>query len=577
MSLREQIEAVVEENFPTIRIGVDLHRVVDEACAALGHAEDIFQRDGELVRVTRAAEPDARRGVILGTPQIHSVGLPTIREVLSRVARWERHRKNRDGSFTAESCTPTEAVCAAVLARREYLTVRPLAGVVETPCLRPDGSLLSTPGYDAATGLLYEPTCEVGFVPERPTQREAAAALERLRDCWVDFPFSSDAASCVPLAAVLTLIGRPAIEGSVPMIANDATTAGSGKSLLADSVAVLATGRSAPRMTYPPDEAELEKTLVSCALFGARLVLLDNIAGVLGAAPLDKVLTTEDRVALRILGRSEIRELPWRAVLMASGNNLVLGADTARRSLICRLEPDVERPEERTGFQHENLLAFMRANRGALVADALTILRGFVVAGKPRSNGSTWGSFESWARLVPAAIVWAGGPDILACRAVTMGAPDPEAEALRTLLCTLPSFLATHGTNGNILARDMIDALWPARRLGEPAAPDGWDGLRDAIDALCPPRRPGEPPNVVRFGRALRKVVGRVVGGTRLTVRLDRTKRQLWGVELMQGVQGVAGDAITLRAESVRISKGSNGSQQPLHPLHPLRTGAGDA
>ena len=36
--------------------------------------------------------------------------------------------------------------------------IPPVAGIIQSPALRPDGSIISEPGYDAATGLYYIPS-----------------------------------------------------------------------------------------------------------------------------------------------------------------------------------------------------------------------------------------------------------------------------------------------------------------------------------------------------------------------------------------------------------------------------------
>ena len=516
-----------------IELGTDLHRVVDEASAALATHPDVYQRDGELVRVIVSEEPDARARNTQGTPKIRPVTLPTLREMLTRVAqfvRWDARQKDWVPAH------PTDAVVGAVLARASWPALRALVGITETATLRHDGSVLSEPGYDAATGLLHLPSVEPPAVADAPSQQEAMNALARLLEPFADFPFASDAGRYAVVAAVLTMVARYAIDGAVPMIVMDASTRGSGKSLLMDAVAMITTGRGAPRATYPPNEDELEKTLASFALFGARLIGLDNIAGTLGSAPLDKVLTAEDRVALRVLGRSEIREMRWRAIILASGNNIVLGGDTARRSLVARLEPNVERPEERTGFRHPDLLGHLRAQRGALIADALTVLRGYLVARQAGAaeSGETWGSFASWSRLIPAAIVWAGGVSPLGARAVTLGSSEPEADALRTLLAMLPAVSPT-GTS----ARDLVALLWPpADRHGGPRPPDGYDGLREAVECLVPPRRPGDTPDPTRVGRALRRFIGRIVAGRKLVSRQGGGGISLWSSVAVGAEQG---------------------------------------
>ncbi|MFO0751396.1 MAG: hypothetical protein U1F43_37865 [Myxococcota bacterium] len=52
----------------------------------------------------------------------------------------------------------------------------------------------------------------------------------------------------------------------MPACIFDASTRGSGKSLQADVIAMVTTGRTAPRMSWPGDEIELEKVLAAYAL-----------------------------------------------------------------------------------------------------------------------------------------------------------------------------------------------------------------------------------------------------------------------------------------------------------------------
>src|SRR5262249_34917172 len=59
----------------------------------------------------------------------------------------------------------------------------PLAGVVETRVLRPDGSVLTEPGYAPQTALLYPPAPDlvVPRIPAAPTRDDTDAALALLR------------------------------------------------------------------------------------------------------------------------------------------------------------------------------------------------------------------------------------------------------------------------------------------------------------------------------------------------------------------------------------------------------------
>ncbi len=106
----------------------------------------------------------------------------------------------------------------------------------------------------------------------------------------------------------------------------------------------------------------------------------------------------------RIPGGNRMYNGPLNVTWYATGNNVQLGADPSRRVCHIRLESSEERPETRTDVTHEGLREHVRRNRGSLLSAALTILRGWFVAGKPRYGLKPWGSFESWSSVVREAI-----------------------------------------------------------------------------------------------------------------------------------------------------------------------------
>lgn len=380
--------------------------------------------------------------------------------------------------------------------------------------MRPDGSILQTPGYDSATGFLYVPGTSFPTIPDRPTKDDAKAALEILKEPFVDVPFADEAARSVALAGVLTLLGRPAISGNVPGIIVDATTRGSGKTLTADVVSMIATGRVTSKMNWPPTDEELEKILGAYALRGALLVSFDNVVTAFGGGPLDRCLTAGGTVELRVLGKSEVPSLPWRAIVLATGNNVELRGDTARRVLVARLETDIENPEDRTGFKHYPLLPWVEKERPALVVAALTILRAYVVAGRPDVGVKSWGSFEAFSSLIPSALVFAGATDPSTARPSNDIAREPEKAALATILTELPRFI--HGGSG-VTVRELIETLYPPERLKGQAPPDGNGDMRDAIESLVNVQ-PGKPPNGQHLGKAFQRFKGRVVSGKKLVL-----------------------------------------------------------
>ena len=162
-------------------------------------------------------------------------------------------------------------------------------------------------------------------------------------------------------------------------------------------------------------------------------VLWDNIATTLGCSSLDAALTGTSWQD-RILGTNTTTgTLPLTTVWGATGNNIVLAADTARRTLYCRVESPMENPEERTGFRYPSLIPWVRRHRHRLAAAAVTILRAYVAAGGPSQGLTPWGSFEAWSGLIRHAIVWVGLLDPWETRTIVRAA-DRSAELLRLVL-----------------------------------------------------------------------------------------------------------------------------------------------
>jgi hypothetical protein len=346
-------------------------------------------------------------------------------------------------------------------------------------------------------------------MPEHPTRDDAVAALAELEDALVDFPHVDRAHKLVPVAAVLTILAKTAIDGPVPLFVLDASTRGSGKTLQADVISLIALGRDAGRLTHPETDEELEKILSAYAIAGSRLILIDNILRTLGGGPIDKVLTTRTDVELRQLGASLIRRLPWTAVILASGNNVQLGDDTLRRTLVSRLESDLENPEARTGFVHDPLHSWVRAERPRLLRAALIVLRAYAAKGWPQTDVPRWGSFEAWTTVVAGAIRFAGGPSVLSCKPSAGERGDGETGAVETVLRELPRLTGGAPTR----VKSIIELLYP--ETDGPRAKDGWEDLREAIEMLTHPR-PGTIPSGEALGKKMRKAAGRVIGGKRL-------------------------------------------------------------
>jgi putative DNA primase/helicase len=472
----------------------ELPLVVDLAeAASLESTESIFQRGGMLVRPVRrrplSTRALRRQADSLGFLPVDSVWL---REHLTRCANFMRFDKRAE-TWRRVNCPPN--IAETLLARSGHWRYRHLVGAVSAPTLRPDGSLLQDPGYDEATGLVFDPgSTDFPRIKEQAeTRQNAEKALQTLRaSVTCTFPFVSEADESVALALILTALVRRALPAA-PLGAITAPIMASGKTLLADLIAIIATGTSAAAMTHPSSEEETAKVLLSVLLDGDPIVLLDNVDQPLRSEALCSVLTSES-FSGRLLGQSRTVVVPTSATFLATGNSLQIAGDLRTRAVLCRLDPRCENPEQRQ-FRGD-LRVSVAEMRPSLVVAGLVIMRAFIRCGGPASDYVLpWGRFERWSDLVRAPLVWLGLQDPCASARV-LEAEDPERARH---LALLQAWRTAFGDE----RRTVREAIDLALRSGEQ--------LNVALEGVCRDRS-GQL-DALRLGKFLQRVAGRIVGG----------------------------------------------------------------
>jgi hypothetical protein len=508
------------------------HEWIAASLASLAADPDLYSRDAELVHVTRVTEEESRasawvdaRGrtqhaLVPGAPRIHAMTLATLRVLMCRWATWTKTKmvRTKEGPVYEDvPFEPTKDHAEAVRDERHWPTLRGLAGVAEVPFPRPDLSIVQGErGYDRATGYLYEPSARFPIVGDAPSRDEAHASRAALADVFADFPFASPAGLGGALALLLTLLVRPAILGPVPAWIIDATTPGTGKSLLADVCAAVAFGRDAGRDPFPSSarngDDELRKQLGFLARTGTPLVNFDNCDDVtIGSDSLEQIISAPRDYRFRVLGVSDGLLLPVRMLFVFTANNAAWSRGMSRRILHVRLESPFADPEHRPldSYEHPEragrLMAHVLEHRGELVRHALTIVRAYAAAGCP--DRMTVGTFEAWAALVPSALVWAGAPDPMLCRPGSDGEENPDMAQRAALAREWAAYLFATSL-ADVTAHDIITALYPRREKGEALDPK-WDTLRGAIEHFVP-TKPGAPnPDPRQLGDAIgRKLAG---------------------------------------------------------------------
>ena len=340
---RDQI--VKPFNRPEIIISQgSLHLTTDAAEHVLLDNVGTYQRGGRLVRVIPAAMKPPNKAISRSENAyiITDVSCPYLTELLTQKALWVG--LNHKGDKKHIDCP--EKVSKTLLARGQW-KLPILRGLIYAPILRPDGSIFYRPGYDPTTGLLL---LDYGIswqpIPDKPDRKEALGALKELQMLFQGFSFANKESESVAIAGILTALIRKSIT-TAPMFGITAPKMGSGKSLLADSIALIATGKPNSVLSLAENEIEERKRLLSVLMEGDLMICYDNIERPFGSPSLCSILTQRE-FKDRVLGGSSTATVPTDSCFLATGNNLTFIGDLSTRTLLCQLDPRVERPEERS-------------------------------------------------------------------------------------------------------------------------------------------------------------------------------------------------------------------------------------
>jgi len=342
---------------------------------------------------------------------------------LDRAAEFFSAKTADDGVFKETAQDAPMWAASAIIAKNGERKLPYLSAVITAPILRADGSILAEPGHDPESGLLYLTDSQNGLqVPERPTTQQALAAMSRLWAPVRSFPLADDVDRGVILAALLTACLRPSLP-TAPGFGFDAPTAGTGKTLLAQTIGALGAGNAPAAM--PPasnQDEECRKRLFAVLRDGHKTLLWDNVRDVFGNSAIDAFLTAAV-FADRVLSLSETASLPNRVLFLVTGNNLRLAGDTCRRVLVARMDASMDTPYTRS-FAFDPLQTVL-GNRESLVIDALTIVRAWIAAGRPHVAEGRTASFEDWDELVRQPVVWIAKVAKVAKGSVLPGFADP--------------------------------------------------------------------------------------------------------------------------------------------------------
>ena len=156
-----------------------------------------------------------------------------------------------------------------------------LDSIISVPAFTRDGRLLVTEGYheEHRVYLDLNGLSPLKTVQAQPSDREVDQARTLiLNELLGDFPFVGSADRAHAVAALVHPFVRLLIEGPTPAHLIEAPTAGCGKGLLAEVIALITTGSRLPTCSLPNDEDEIRRTLTTELSKGRPVIFLDNLS-----------------------------------------------------------------------------------------------------------------------------------------------------------------------------------------------------------------------------------------------------------------------------------------------------------
>lgn len=391
--------------------------------------------------------------------------------------------------------------------------LRRLAAIVDVPFFRPDGSICTDPGYDAATQTFLAPCLAMDPpLPSHPTRADAEEALGVLLELTASFQVATEIDRAAMVAAFLTPIARPLCP-SVPAFWCDGTVPESGKTEIARIASWMREGRppdpTSGQNLADPDKIkpELQARIIS----GTSVLLWDNLpnGSVFGTSWLCSWLT-ESRIAYRPLYSTVDSHAPQVSTLYYTGNNLQLGEDMSSRTVRVRL---VGKPHKGSKPPHW----LVRDNRWRYLRAALVLLRAF------RLSGATGlvehdNRFHEWHQTVRASLVWLGYADPWG----NAGELVAEDHVRQAHLDILKAWWALYKDEAKRVAEVVKDV--------EQSKTDEATNLRSSLTELLGDKRPNEK----SLGLMLRRI-GNGVTHERMTLRrsMNHAGQRMWQVTMV--------------------------------------------
>ncbi|MGY6278123.1 death domain-containing protein [Methylomonas sp. MgM2] len=500
------ISKIAAKHKPIILVQAgEIPRIVDVTEQELSKTLRHYQRGGVIVSIT--TDPGTKETTV------KPLSLAGLTRSVAGLAIWQRFDK-RSSEWVV--CDPPEKHVRVLHDANVYPHLPVLNGIARQPYLRQDGSLVTKAGYDPETGMFGVFNANEYDIPAVPTRAHAEQALATLSELLEEFAFKSRNDLAAALSAILTATIRASLP-LAPLFHCKAHSISSGKSYLCELFTAFATPQRGTPHAFPADDEECRKLLLAELLTAPAVIEFDNLTSDLIPHKSLCTMLTSEFISGRILGQSKTAEVGSRVLLLSSGNNVDPVRDMTRRTITITLDPTCEIPAARE-FSKQPVLE-TRANRGRYVSLALTIIRAWVCANRPKTECKNIATYSDWSNLCRQPLLWLGLHDPAACIFESM-LDDPDREQLGQMLHSW------HDRFGNeaVMIRDALKRI----SFDEAAFLDVIKDIAGEKDGSI---------NKNRLGWWLKRHAGRVIDSLRF-VKDDSNRGSVkWKVQVLQESQ----------------------------------------
>ena len=367
--------------------------------------------------------------------EIDEITVAKMRSNLAKAANWTEMRYSQNyGSYQVSVLTPKVAAESVLAEKNPPLPY--LKKITCSPFFNRAGVLSIKPGYQPETQCFLNFHEKISRIPDRPSRSDMDTAKEWIDELLWDFPFVDRSEKANAIAFFLVQYVRELIKGQTPLHMFEASTPGTGKSLLVEMLCYPFLNSSVPAKSEITDNIELRKQITTSLIAKVPIIFFDNLnygidSGIIAGAATNPMWND------RLLGGNREVNLPVRCIWALSGNNPQMSKENLRRTVRIRQDARMEYPELRDTrkFRHPDIRGWVQTNRGHLIWAALVICQNWIAQGRPLAkNAPVMGSFEEWVEIMAGILECAGIEGFLGNAMSFREDADDETTALRAFI-----------------------------------------------------------------------------------------------------------------------------------------------